>query len=1202
MRAVPRPPSPPTDLVRRGEARLLARLPGLAAPTDDADGDPTDGGAAEPPREPGAAGEHGRYVFGEVFAAGGLGVVRRGEDRRLGRTIAIKELRRDGPQAHQRFALEAAITARLQHPGIVPLYDLGWRGSGEPFYCMKLVDGESLEQKIARARDLPARLRLLEHVVAVADAIAYAHEQRIVHRDLKPANVLVGPFGETVVIDWGLAKDLSGTIVAEPTAAAEPGASQSGPSDMTEAGTVMGTLRYMSPEQAAGEPVDARSDVYALGAILYHVLAGAPPFADVGGRELARRVLAGALDDLRRDPAIPRGLAAIAHRALAREPADRYGSAGEFAEDIRRFLAGRLVSAHAYSLGEIAGLWLRRHRVAVAVASASLASLAVVGVVAAGRIAGERALVAEAERTAASEAERAERAAFERAALAEADRAGEVLRLARTAGREREALALGVEVLGRHAADLDAAPRVAVDGLAHALQAMLPAFELSAPEHAVYAASFSPDGALVATYPWMAGPDDRILIRSTDRLDLVAALPAGESPLGHMVFSPDHRRLAVGGEERCVVWDLASGAKQFEVAGCAQPFFSVDGALLLGKSVGEGFTWGSRNYAGLAAWDAADGAPRWTVPFDGLDFGAVAHPDGRRIVVKRDHRAQEQIEVYAAETGARLAILRDARAAERYAADGPVWPSRAFALAPDGRHVAVVEAVEDGRLLVWDLDAQTMRDLGPVQHPRSRSLGFSRDGRRVIVAGGGLDLFDVAGGGRSLSLPGPWFAVPLQTAVLGFDGESLWHVSGELTAQDMAPGSVRQLVASADGRRFVTVTQTGATLWSARDFLALDAWAPPPGERVVGLHGDEVTTRDGAGVLRIHDRRGARAPVALASRDPRQAHNYGEARSGGGGVWRRIDGAATDDGTQHVVNRLSLHDRSSGAELFFHDDTRRGFHVTAAAARDAAVIAAATADGGIDVIDAARDRTVCAIPGDGAALEVVAITDRGEHVAAVRKSGELELWDARACQRTAALRPFSALEVDEQLRYLRTFEFAADGALALRYRGRTVVIDPRTGAERLRVDDPCLVSQPWGHSHLAPDGRHLLTTCETGARGWLWDVEGRELVAAVDLGGLVGRPEFSRDGESMAFRTGDGRLTIVGVADGRPRFELRGRAKIERFALRGERVDVLGDDGSVYTYPLTRAGLLSAACRALSGTADAGVALATCADLAARTG
>ncbi|WP_422890216.1 protein kinase domain-containing protein [Nannocystis pusilla] len=328
-----------------------------------------------PPTEAPSTGET-RYVFGEVFATGGLGVVRRAHDRRLGRVVAIKELLRDSPDAQRRFAREATITARLQHPSIVPLYDLGRRSTGEPFYCMKLVDGASLDAKIQQARDLGERLRLVEHVIAVADAIAYAHDQRVIHRDLKPANVLIGRFGETVVIDWGLAKDLARPgSDAEVDQTVRSGERSRIDEDLTEVGAIVGTLRYMPPEQARGESVDARSDVYALGALLYHVLAGHPPYAEASGPALAARVMAADLEDLReRVPGVPRELAAIAHRATAARPELRYPSAAGFAEDLRRFQAGRMVSAHSYTLAERLQRWIRRQRVLLAFAGLGAAA------------------------------------------------------------------------------------------------------------------------------------------------------------------------------------------------------------------------------------------------------------------------------------------------------------------------------------------------------------------------------------------------------------------------------------------------------------------------------------------------------------------------------------------------------------------------------------------------------------------------------------------------------------------------------------------------------------------------------------------------------------------------------------------------------------------------------------------------------------
>ncbi|WAS95121.1 serine/threonine-protein kinase [Nannocystis punicea] len=383
-----RPEVPASHVVRAAQARLLAQIGGGDAQSSISPTMPPAGGPSVladptawpgPSRAPGQPEDDERYEFGEAFATGGLGVVRRARDRRLGREVAVKELLRTDPAAEHRFALEAAITARLQHPGIVPLYDIGRHSTGEPYYCMKLVEGQTLEHEIRRRPRLAERLALLEHVIAAADAVAYAHRHGVLHRDLKPANILVGELGEAVVIDWGLAKDTHDSG-PEPSANAQAAGTDGFISTMTEQGTILGTLRYMPPEQARGEAVDARGDVFALGAVLYHVLAGAPPYADVDSRALASRVVEGAVDDLReRAPEAPRELVAIAQRAMALRPEDRYSGAEALADDLRRFLTGRLVDAHRYSAGEVVRLGLRRHRAVVGVAAASLAALAVGG-------------------------------------------------------------------------------------------------------------------------------------------------------------------------------------------------------------------------------------------------------------------------------------------------------------------------------------------------------------------------------------------------------------------------------------------------------------------------------------------------------------------------------------------------------------------------------------------------------------------------------------------------------------------------------------------------------------------------------------------------------------------------------------------------------------------------------------------------------
>ena len=238
---------------------------------------------ADASRLPVVGREH--YAVEGEFARGGMGRILSARDRRLGRTVALKELQAVASPDARRFVREALVTARLQHPAIVPIYEAGRWPDGVPFYAMKLVTGRSLDALIRAAEGgLAGRLALLPHLLAVAEAVAYAHGQHIVHRDLKPANVLVGAFGETVVVDWGLAKDLGAPATADDDPAAVVGSGGGG--DDTVVGTVLGTPVYMAPEQARGQAVDERADVYALGAMLYYLLAGAPPRSGTTVREV----------------------------------------------------------------------------------------------------------------------------------------------------------------------------------------------------------------------------------------------------------------------------------------------------------------------------------------------------------------------------------------------------------------------------------------------------------------------------------------------------------------------------------------------------------------------------------------------------------------------------------------------------------------------------------------------------------------------------------------------------------------------------------------------------------------------------------------------------------------------------------------------------------------------------------------------------
>ncbi|MEM9494050.1 MAG: serine/threonine-protein kinase, partial [Myxococcota bacterium] len=335
----------------------------------------------------------GRYRSLREFARGGIGRVLEAHDARLGRTVAIKEPI-DPEQGTALFLREALITARLEHPGIVPVHDAGRWSSGSPYYVMKRVSGTSLAKLIRQRSTVRDRLGLLPSVISVVETIAYAHSKGVIHRDLKPDNVLLGEFGETVVVDWGLAHDKNHTVAAlgemvETIHSARQSSGLDGPSGLTYrtlAGQVIGTPAYMSPEQARGEPVDEQTDVYALGALLYEVLTGRPPYAGMHGRVIDRVVCQApepVRDRLGPGRDLPDDLLAIVDKAMARERGERYASAKELAADLRCFQTGQVVSAFEYSAWALLRRWLWRHRGMVllaVVATALLAALTVVGV------------------------------------------------------------------------------------------------------------------------------------------------------------------------------------------------------------------------------------------------------------------------------------------------------------------------------------------------------------------------------------------------------------------------------------------------------------------------------------------------------------------------------------------------------------------------------------------------------------------------------------------------------------------------------------------------------------------------------------------------------------------------------------------------------------------------------------------------------
>jgi WD40 repeat protein/serine/threonine protein kinase len=505
----------------------------------------------------------GRYEEIREQGSGGIGRVLLVRDLHLGREIALKELAvgsspndatvtasaaagKKTPRV-VRFLREARITAQLEHPSIVPIYEMGQRADGTPYYTMKLIRGRTIERAIEEAGALSDRLDLLPHFVDLCQAIAYAHSRGIVHRDIKPSNVLVGEFGETVVIDWGIANAAGKT---EPSA--ESGAPVAGGDDpddrLTQHGQSLGTPRYMSPEQIRGDlaQIAEPSDVYALGIILYELLTGRHPYHDSDASSLFA-------DVLKRDPAAvrsleskaPAELEAICRRAMSRDPRGRYSTAGELVEELKRFQAGALVNAYQYNTMDRLRRFVRRYAAVLATATLAFAAVIAIGVFAIARIMQEQ-------------------------AATEAALYHSLMGLAQNAvGNHR--LEEAIEALGRASTRYRGLEWGLVEDLCHPERLSLPHDEV------VSFGAYSPDGTKIAT----GSGDGRAFVwdaRTGQKLHELHSPP--KDPFVRAVWSADGSRLVLtSSQEYTYIYDTRDYTELRHVRGYA-PALSTDGNVL----------------------------------------------------------------------------------------------------------------------------------------------------------------------------------------------------------------------------------------------------------------------------------------------------------------------------------------------------------------------------------------------------------------------------------------------------------------------------------------------------------------------------------------------------------------------------------------------------------------------------------------------
>lgn len=677
----------------------------------------------------------GEYeLLGEI-ARGGMGVVYRARQLGLEREVALKMIlvgQWASEAQVQRFRLEARASARLEHPNIVPIYDFG-EHEGWHFFSLKLIDGEDLGRQMRdgqwSANDTAGQRRIAQLLRTVAEAVHFAHQRGILHRDLKPTNILIAGDGTPYLTDFGLAKLIEET------------------SDLTHTSSVLGTPAYMAPELAAGrtDDVTVAADVYSLGAVLYELLTGQPPHLARTPLETLRRVVEQEAAPVRRvSPAIASDLGTICDKCLRTEPAARYSSARELAEDLERWLRGEPVRARPVNSLERAGYWARRNP-----ATAGLLGGIILVLIAAAIISSTLAVRM---RKARDEARLSATENLRR--LVELQTATAV-RLAQ-AGDPVHALPWLLEALRLDAGDpnRERPHRTRIASLlaqSPALDAMI--FHDRIIQHA----AFSPDGRLAATASFDG------TVRITDTASGLEVCP----PLEHtnrffdvrylyfVAFSPDGRRVVSSCNHEAQIWDVTTGRRltaplqhtnEVRVA-----LFSPDGTrVLTGSLDGTAQLWNAesgepvspplRHERGVLVaawspdgkiiatggrdqqvrlWDAQTGESRGSPALHGQ---AISHltfsPDSRHLLAACQEEA------------ARIYRTRDGNLVKSLDAGTPVrWAS----FSPDGQ--SILAGGEDGeaRLWNWATDESPLR----FPHPNESVVwtGWSADGRRFLTAG-----------------------------------------------------------------------------------------------------------------------------------------------------------------------------------------------------------------------------------------------------------------------------------------------------------------------------------------------------------------------------------------------------------------------------------------------------------------------------------